>query len=155
MNVWNWILLGQRIFSTTHRCAALGQLQISETHGGQLDRYGILITGVCIWLTTGSEGREHFQTTGGGRMDRGKGEQVCCGKHGRKIPISDSVCCSTFCNQCGIEPDQPYRTSKSDSRSFHRGSVGGCGFYHDHRAEDQDQRFWRISERDLHTRFRL
>ena len=73
--------------------------------------------------------------------------QICGWKHGRKIPLSDSFCVGAFRDQRCLEPDQPDRTSKSDSRSFHRGGLGCCGFHHDHHTEDQNQRFWRISER--------
>ena len=37
----------------------------------------ILITGLCIWLTRGPEGREYIQTAGSGRDAGRTGTEVC------------------------------------------------------------------------------
>ena len=98
----------------------LGPLRISETMVVSWIVM-LLITGVCIWLTHDLK------------------EENISKRQAVAVQVHDSVCRGTFCDKCGIEPDQPCGTSKSDIGSVYRGSVGGCGIYHDHRAEDQDQ----------------
>ena len=57
----------------------------------------------------------------------------------RSFAIADSICGGTFCNKCGVQPDQPDRSAESHSGSFYRSCMGSCGIYHDHCTEDQGQ----------------
>ena len=113
----------------------LGPLKISETMVVSWIVM-ILITGLCIWLTHDLK-EENIS----------KRQALAEMLVEMAVQIYDSVRCSTFCNKCGIEPDQSCGTSKSDFRPVDRGSVGSRGIYHDHRAEDQDQWFRWISQR--------
>ena len=99
----------------------------------------ILITGVCIWLTHDLKEENISKRQAVAELLVETGEQICCRQHGREVQVHDPVCRGTFCDKCGIEPDQPCGTSKPDIGSVYGGSVGGRGIYHDHRAEDQDQ----------------
>ena len=132
---------GARIFFTLPiDLPVLGQLKISETMIVSWIVM-ILITGLCIWLTHDLKEENISKRQAVAEL---LVEQIRYRQHGREIQIHDSICCSTFRNKCCIKPDQPCRTSKPDIRSVYGSSVGGCGIYHDHCAEDQDQRFWRL-----------
>ena len=88
---------GARIFFTLPiDVPVLGPLRISETMVVSWIVM-ILITGLCIWLTHDL-----------------KEENIS-----KEIQIPDTICCSTFCNQCGFQPDQSDRTSKPYSRPFY------------------------------------
>ena len=113
-----------------------GKIQISETLVVSWIVMA-LITGLCIWLTRDLKVRNISKR-------QAVAEMIV---ETAKIPLSDSFCVGAFRDQRCLKPDQPDRTSKSDSGSFHRGGLGCCGLYYDHNTEDQNEWFWRISER--------
>ena len=110
-----------------------GKIQISETLVVSWIVMA-LITGLCIWLTRDLKIRNISKRQAVAEMIVETANKF------------DSFCVGAFRDQRCLELDQPDRTSKSDSRSFYRGGLGCCGFHHDHHTEDQNQRFWRISE---------
>lgn len=123
----------------------LGPLRISETMVVSWIVM-ILITGFCIWLTHDLKEENISKRQALAEMLVEMANKFVVGNMGEKFRYMIPFV-ATFCNKCGIEPDQSCGTSKSDFRPVDRGSVGSRGIYHDHRAEDQDQWFRWISQR--------
>ena len=115
----------------------LGQLKISETMVVSWIVM-ILITGLCIWLTHDLKEENISKRQAVAELLVEQANKFVVGNMGEKFRYMIRLL-QHFCNECGIEPDKPYRTSKPDIRSVYGGSVGGRGIYHDHCAEDQDQ----------------
>ena len=119
-----------------------GKIQISETLVVSWIVMA-LITGLCIWLTRDLKIRNISKRQAVAEMIVETANKFVIGNMGEKFRYLIPFCVGAFRDQRCLEPDQPDRTSKSDSRSFHRGGLGCCGFHHDHHTEDQNQRFWR------------
>ena len=120
---------GARIFFTLPiDVPVLGPLRISETMVVSWIVM-ILITGLCIWLTHDLKEENISKRQAVAELIVEKANSFVIGNMGEKfrycrlpyctIHLPDTVCCSTFCNQCGFQPDQSDRTSKPYSRPFY------------------------------------
>ena len=136
---------GARIFFTLPiDLPVLGQLKISETMIVSWIVM-ILITGLCIWLTHDLKEENISKRQAVAELLVEQANKFVIGNTGRaKFRYMIPFVAALVRNKCCIKPDQPCRTSKPDIRSVYRSSVGGCGIYHDHCAEDQDQWFRRL-----------
>ena len=122
-----------------------GKIQISETLVVSWIVMA-LITGLCIWLTRDLKIRNISKRQAVAEMIVETANKFVIGNMGEKfrylIPFVSALFAtsvvSNLISLIGLR--SPY------SRSFYRGGLGCCGFHHDHHTEDQNQRFWRISE---------
>ena len=112
---------GARIFFTLPiDVPVLGPLRISETMVVSWIVM-ILITGLCIWLTHDLKEENISKRQAVAELIVEKANSFVIGNMGEKFRylIPDTICCSTFCNQRGFQPDQSDRTSKPYSRPFY------------------------------------
>ena len=146
---------GARIFFTLPiDLPVLGQLKISETMIVSWIVM-ILITGLCIWLTHDLKEENISKRQAVAELLVEQANKFVIGNMGEKFRYMIPFVAALFATSVVSNLISLDRTSKPDSRSVYRSSVGGCGIYHDHCAEDQDQRFWRLLEGIYTRRFRL
>ena len=146
----NLDISGARVFYTLPiDFPVLGKLQISETLVVSWIVM-ILITGLCIWLTHDLKVENISKRQALAEMLVEQANKFVVGNMGEKFRHIIPFVAALFVTSVVSKSDQSYRTSKSYGRSFHGGSLGSCGIYHDHCTKDQDRRLWRISERLYH-----
>ena len=137
---------GARIFFTLPiDLPVLGQLKISETMIVSWIVM-ILITGLCIWLTHDLKEENISKRQAVAELLVEQANKFVIGNMGEKFRYMIPFVAALFATSVVSNLISLDRTSKPDSRSVYRSSVGGCGIYHDHCAEDQDQRIWRLPE---------
>ena len=139
---------GARIFFTLPiDLPVLGQLKISETMIVSWIIM-ILITGLCIWLTHDLKEENISKRQAVAELLVEQANKFVIGNMGEKfrymIPFVAALFAtsvvSNLISLVGLE---------ARHQICLRSSVGGCGIYHDHCAEDQDQRFWRLLKGDF------
>ena len=110
----------------------LGPLRISETMVVSWIVM-ILITGFCIWLTHDLKEENISKRQALAEMLVEMANKFVVGNMGEKFRYMIPFVAALF--------------ATSVVSNLIRGSVGSCGIYHDHCAEDQDQWFRWISQR--------
>lgn len=139
-------ITGGRIFYTfPFEIPILGKFQITETLVVSW-LVMLLITGLCIWLTHDLKVEKISRRQAVAELLVETANKFVIGNMGEKFSYMIPFVAAAFCYQCGIQPDQPCRTAKPYSRSFHRSCMGSCCIYHDHGTEDQDKWFRWIYE---------
>lgn len=117
----------------------LGPLRISETMVVSWIVM-LLITGVCIWLTHDLKEENISKRQAVAELLVEMANKFVVGNMGEKFRYMIPFVAALFATSVvsNLISLVGLRSPTSD-RSVYRGSVGGCGIYHDHRAEDQDQ----------------